>query len=268
MTLYKLRKLLMAPYIWHMRRKESHQTGFMKLCLELYYYRSAFCRLAEATDKNPHILYDAPIGKGAIVVDVGGYDGVWAQYMVALHQPVIYSFEPDPANFPTLQQRFQDNPDVHCFDFGLGRSDCTLTLTQLGMGSTLYSPDDTHSKFVVDLGLESSAVDVRVRDIVGVFDELGFTNVDLLKINIEGGEYDVLERLLETGRMKDVNCLMVQFHEWFDNAHWRRLRIRHKLRKTHREVWNYPFIWEQWVKKDAPMGLKSSSEPLHAGTGD
>ena len=21
------------------------------------------------------------------------------------------------------------------------------------------------------------------------------------------------------------------------------------LRRTHREVWNYPFVWEQWVRR-------------------
>ena len=131
-------------------------------------------------------------------------------------------------------------------DLGLGGADARLTLLQKGLGSTLYAEagDDLENN-----AQATGRVEVQVRDIVSVLDELGLDNVDLLKLNIEGGEYDVLERLLDTGRMASIDCLMVQFHEWLDRATWRRFRIRQRLRRTHREVWNYPFVWEQWVRK-------------------
>ncbi len=241
MNLYNLKRKVLTPYIWYMRRKERHLTGFIKSALELHYYRPAFYRFIAANIRNPEILHEAPIKQGAIVVDVGGYNGEWAEKIYARYQPTIYSFELDPMTFPRLKKRFLDRPNVHCLDYGLGRADGSLLLKQKDMGSTLYEKDGDEEGV--------TTVEVKVRDVVAVFDELDLKNIDLLKLNIEGGEYDVLERLLETGRIKDVDCLMVQFHEWLDNANWRRFLIRCKLRKTHRQVWNHTFIWEQWVRR-------------------
>lgn len=241
MNLYKIKRTLLAPYIRVMRYKERHLTGFIKAALELHYYRPEFYRFIRANVKHPDILHDAPIKEGAVVVDVGAYVGEWAERMLARYQANIYAFELDPRTFPKLARRFEGVSQVHCFDYGLGGRDSTLTLNQKEMGSTLYDKDGQRGA--------KGCVDVKVRDIVGVFDELGLQNVDLLKINIEGGEYEVLDRLLDTGRIKDVDCLMVQFHEWLDNANWHRIKIRHKLRKTHRQVWNYTFVWEQWVRR-------------------
>lgn len=239
MNLYNIKKKVLKPYIWYMRHKEREKTGFIKSALELHYYRPSFYGFIRANIEKPDILYDAPIKQGAVVMDVGGYIGEWAEKIQTRYNARIFSFELDPSTLPRLQKRFASNPNVQCLDYGLGGQDCTLSLKQKDMGSTLYDKaGDDHA----------ASVTVQVRDIVKVMDELQLSNVDLLKLNIEGGEYDVLERLLESGKIRDVDCLMVQFHEWLDNANWRRFKIRRQLRKTHRQIWNHTFIWEQWVR--------------------
>jgi FkbM family methyltransferase len=213
----------------------------MKDALELHYYRPAFYGFFKAAAKNPDIIYEAPnITSGSNVIDVGGYIGDWSARVFEKYQPHIYCFELDPGFVKCIVERFQANPKINCFDFGLSNQNASLALMQKGMGSTLYArvgnaPGDENI--------------VRVRDVVEVFNELKLDKIDLLKLNIEGGEYDVLERLIEANRLKDVVCLMVQFHEWLDAAHWRRYLIRKALSKTHRLVWDYPFVWEQWVRR-------------------
>jgi len=46
--------------------------------------------------------------------------------------------------------------------------------------------------------------------------------------------------------------VMVQFHEWHPKAYRRRWAIRKVLRRSHREVWCYPWIWELWEWRAAP----------------
>ncbi len=241
MNLYRLKRFLLTPYILYRRHKERHQRGFIKSALELHYYRPAFYAFIGATIKKPDILHDAPIRPGAIVVDVGAYTGEWAQKILERYQATIYAFELDPTTFPKLRSVFAQQESVHCFDYGLGRRNEKLTLSLKGMGSSLYDKDNQRGTL--------GSVEAEVRDIASVLPELGLTNIDLLKLNIEGGEYDVLERLIETGLIQSVDCLMVQFHEWLDDAHWRRIKIRRHLKKTHRQVWNYTFVWEQWVRR-------------------
>jgi hypothetical protein len=89
---------------------------------------------------------------------------------------------------------------------------------------------------------------VQIRDVVGVLDELGIREVDLLKVNIEGGEYDLFDRLIETDWLRSVRLVSVQFHEWHPKAYRRRRAIRRALARSHTEVWCYSWVWEYWSR--------------------
>ena len=242
MNLYQIKRTLLTPYVWYMRRKERHLSGFMRAALELHSYRPVFYEFVKARIKNPDILHDAPnIGSDSVVIDVGGYEGNWSARIFEKYQPHLYCFELEPNFAKKIAARFEANPKIRCFDYGLGATNATLRLMQKGLGSTLYAEAGA-------LPASGKSVEVEVRDIVGVLDELTLRQIDLLKLNIEGGEYDVLERMIAADRLKDVGCLMVQFHEWLDHANARRDKIRKTLRQTHRLAWDYRFIWEQWVR--------------------
>ena len=43
-----------------------------------------------------------------------------------------------------------------------------------------------------------------------------YKNIDLLKLNIEGAEYNVISRLIETQEINKVKYLLVQFHKEHD----------------------------------------------------
>ena len=62
-------------------------------------------------------------------------------------------------------------------------------------------------------------------------------------------EYDVLDRMLDTGWARRTRLLSVQFHEWHPHAHRRRRQIRRRLSATHDEVWCYPWVWELWRRR-------------------
>lgn len=243
MNWYHFKRRVLSPYIRYKRYRERHQVGFIKSALELHYYRPVFYRFMDATLKNPDIMYEAPLKEGDVVLDVGAYIGDWSARVHEKYQPRLYLFEPDQPSLRRLQARFGNNPDIRCFSYGLADRDADLRFVQRGMGSTFYAGDGDDSD-------EDDVVKMPVRDVCGVLDELGHEDIDLMKLNIEGGEYDVLERMMETDRLASVRCYMIQFHEWLDGAHRRRRRIRRALRRSHRLVWDYPFVWEQWVRKE------------------
>lgn len=84
--------------------------------------------------------------------------------------------------------------------------------------------------------------------------------VGCLALNIEGSEYEVLERLIETGLISRVRCLVVQFHVVGDTSNARRSAIRLGLEQTHRCDYEYPFVWEKWTR----LNVQGPS----VGTGD
>ncbi len=77
-----------------------------------------------------------------------------------------------------------------------------------------------------------------------------FSKIELLKLNIEGGEYELLESLLENDCITYFKNIQVQFHDFlFDNAKERMTKIQEQLSKTHELTYQYEFVWENWKLK-------------------
>ena len=152
----------------------------------------------------------------------------------------LWAFEPDPTSFPHLVERVGHRPGVTCCEYGLGGADTTAELSLAAFGSSVYGAEGAFGTRTVD-----------IRDAGAVLAELGVDRIDLLKINIEGGEYDLLDRLIACGALPRVRQLVVQFHEWHPGAYRRRRAIRRALARSHREVWCYDWIWELWRRDGA-----------------
>ncbi|TMA87233.1 MAG: FkbM family methyltransferase, partial [Deltaproteobacteria bacterium] len=80
------------------------------------------------------------------------------------------------------------------------------------------------------------------------FTRAGIETIALMKINIEGGEYDLLDHLIETGFVSRIDNIQVQFHDFVAEAESRMVRIQERLSQTHAITYQYPFVWENWRK--------------------
>ena len=72
--------------------------------------------------------------------------------------------------------------------------------------------------------------------------------VDLMAINCEGSEYNILNRLIFSGKIKSIRHILVQFHAFVHDAEARRDALQKELSNTHRQRWCYPFVWEAWSR--------------------
>lgn len=181
---------------------------------------------------------DYPLGPESIVVDLGGYRGDFAWAINNRYGSVVHAFEPMPKFAAQAQARFADNDKVHIHCFGLGSKNGEFALS-----------DDGPASSFVDLGKAMRHQMCEIHEINSTLDALGIDHIDLLKINIEGGEYDVLTALIAGGRLPRIKHLQIQFHTVGDFEHDRDA-IRAELEKTHDERWCYRFVWESWSLKD------------------
>ena len=77
-------------------------------------------------------------------------------------------------------------------------------------------------------------------------------NVDqiaLMKINIEGGEFPLLEHIANNNCLDLVEEYQIQFHNFVSDAGSKREKISQALEKTHNRTWCYTFVWENWKKR-------------------
>lgn len=177
-----------------------------------------------------------PLCKNSVVWDIGGYHGDFAAQIHQKYGCLVDVFEPVPIFHKMCLSRFSGNENIRCLKFGLSEK----------AGWFEISDDEDASSFVRgSAGVNGHRAELR--PVTSMFDELGVSRVDLLKINIEGGEFDVLPALIDSGLVERVRFLQIQFHNFIPGAKQKRDAIRGGLNKTHTEMWNYPFVWESWV---------------------
>ena len=180
------------------------------------------------------VLY--PLDKSSQVFDLGGYRGDWTAQINDRYGCEIHVFEPITELYENIKERFKENSNVKVFNFGLSDKNEKLQITLANDGSSFYTNGPLK-------------VDARVVSIADYLKENNILNVDLIKINIEGDEYPLLELLLATGLISIFDNLQIQFHANIHDAVNKRNSIRERLAETHYLTYDYEFVWENWKRK-------------------
>lgn len=135
-------------------------------------------------------------------------------------------------------QRFASNEKITSLNYGLSDIDGEFILSDRVDGSSFLNPN--HAK--------DDGIKCELREFFSVLDSLNVKNIDLMKINIEGGEYPLLQHISKENRFDVVINYQIQFHNFVENAFIMRNDIIESLSKTHKQTWCYPFVWENWNK--------------------
>ena len=116
-----------------------------------------------------------------------------------------------------------------------------------GDGSSLHRHKARDS---VSVSKASELLEISLIDVHEFIELNGISRIDLIKINIEGGEYELLERMIETGDIHKCRAIQVQFHDFFSDASRRRGLIRSYLSRYFICQYSYDWIWESWILKE------------------
>lgn len=192
--------------------------------------------LSDGGDSSLRFNYD--LNEQSIVLDLGGYKGQWASDIYARYNCRIMIFEPVRLFAEKIKKRFERNFKIEVFCFALGASQRRETVTLGDDGTSVYRNG-------------SSKEMIQFEDVVTFFDEHGISEVELMKINIEGGEYELLPKMIEAGLVRSIKNIQIQFHD-IDSVSEKRMRqIRSDLLKTHVPTYQYEFVWENWERVDS-----------------
>lgn len=196
---------------------------------------------------------DYNLNTNSIVVDIGAYEGQWAINIYKKYNCNIIAYEPVSRFYC---ESLLNNVKQKVYDLDV-KSDSKFICLNLGIGHKNESIGIKHDKNASSIFGNLTIPDEIVR-IVDINDEMeNITKlfkssnpkiqIDLMKINTEGCEYDLLIRMIEVNKHKLVDNIQVQFHQvdgfpWKDKYDF----IYNELSKTHRLTYRYPFVWENW----------------------
>ena len=186
----------------------------------------------ENGDYTHRVNYD--LNEDSIVFDVGGYKGEWAKLIADKYDSNIFIFEPIPEFYNNIKKEFEHNPKVQVFNFGLSTS---IQQTQFYLNKDSTSQYHNHKN-------RGRPVNVELKDFKEVF-----KSIDLLKLNIEGEEYPLIQYIIDEDMIGKIDNLQVQFHEWVEDSHEKRKTLHEALSKTHELTYNFEFVWENWKRK-------------------
>lgn len=171
-----------------------------------------------------HLRYEYNLKPDDVVIDLGAYRGEWAGGMRARYGCSVIAVEPTDAIDGYACEIIKQAAWTHDGKLPFG-------------GAYYYS-----STF------EPGVTFYDCFDINTLLDR--FDDIALLKINIEGAEYALLQHIIDHNYHQRVRNLQVQFHiieghpwqAWYDG-------IVAGLQVTHEVEWRYPFCWESWKRK-------------------
>jgi len=90
--------------------------------------------------------------------------------------------------------------------------------------------------------------DIQIINIVEFLKENNIKNIDAMKINAKGAEFEILEILIRSGYIEIIQQLIIQFNENVKNSVKKRELLLNELKKSHKNIWSYYFVCEKWEK--------------------
>jgi FkbM family methyltransferase len=185
---------------------------------------------------NEVLFADLPVDADSVVLDVGGYQGAWTAEMSGRYGCRSIILEPIPTFARRIKHRFARNRRVEVIAAGLGARDEVVQMTEAADGSSAaHGPGEL--------------VDAPLVGVEGLFAKHPTTDFACMKINIEGGEFDVLDMMIASDLCPRIRCFLIQFHRVSPDSPERRRAIQDGLSRTHNLRFDYEFLWERWDRR-------------------
>ena len=156
------------------------------------------------------------ISPGDIVLDCGANVGdITSKF--ARSGATVYAFEPNKLCFGIITKRFALMPHVHCLNNGIMDRNCQLNLATPEPHAGFDALDTTVAASFKVEGLKSDDYQIK-QESVKCLDADHFIRsigkrVRLMKIDIEGAEIEVINRLIDTNAIDLIDHLVVETHE-------------------------------------------------------
>jgi FkbM family methyltransferase len=163
-------------------------------------------------------LYNLHHNKNLVVCDVGMNVGVASLFFANMtNVKKVYSFEPFKETYDAALANFSLNPSISekivPYNMGAGAATTELKIP--------ISNVETASKSTTDFFLEQintiqhQTVTVQIKDIRETIREIQQNHPQeelFLKLDCEGAEYEILEKLDESGLLKTIRIVIIEWH--------------------------------------------------------
>ena len=192
--------------------------------------------------RNAHIWQEVvdDLRKGDLCIDLGANVGTVTRQLAQTGAEVI-AFEPDPVTFERMTASLGAVENIILMQKAAGHQANRLLLkrsARLKEGFERFS--EAASLVRDDKQMDArNNVEVEVVDLPAFLQSLD-RDIRLVKMDIEGSEWDLLDALLDNPVLQRIDCIFVETHEWMNPKQYipRTARLQEKAEKFERPYIN------------------------------
>lgn len=197
----------------------------------------------------PHTWYGSSYGgfyidptlmsEKSIVYSFGiGKDVTFDMACIRKHGCAVIGFDPTPKSIDFIKSK-SISDKFQFFNYGIstisGDQKFYLPADSRGVSGSLVMSE------AVD---EKNAIMVQMKTFADIIAEFGHTSIDVLKMDIEGVEYDVLENIIQSG--VPIKQILVEFHDrLFHPTEFRSKQIVELMRQKGYEIFASSMSFEE-----------------------
>jgi FkbM family methyltransferase len=151
-------------------------------------------------------------GASPVIVDLGAGGGEFSKEMLRKCPHCrIFMVEPDPSSAQELTRKFKDQKNVEILEAAVGGKtidNCKFYLSKNWQENSLH-------KSLVKEKEDQKEIMVRMVTLEDVFSLLNLETINLLKVDIEGAEWDIVQNLSKNDFEK-IHQISIEFHDFLD----------------------------------------------------
>lgn len=148
----------------------------------------------------------------------------------------FWLYEPIPAFFSVCENKFKNKENIIVYQKAVSADGRNFQM----------QIDGLRSREEPSIFFESTAIEsISIQDI---FDSV--MEIELVKMNIEGMEYECIEQLIRSNSLVKARYLLIQFHNFEKNSQNRRDLLRQQIEKDFNNVYTFEWMSELWIRKE------------------
>lgn len=157
-----------------------------------------------------------PICDFEVVLDIGANVGIWTEWTLQQNAHQVYSFEPNKTALKDLYKLHGENDRVTIIDKAVYKENTELDFFYTDENSLISA---LHNHNGADYGIPTnSSYKVKAITLEKFIQDYNIAHIDLVKIDIEGGEFDIIPNLKQSS-FNIIDNFLIEIHpKYFEDG--------------------------------------------------
>jgi len=170
------------------------------------------------------------LNNNSIIYSFGiGEDISFSKAIIKQFQCAVFGFDPTPKSIHWIKS--QNTPtNFHFYNFGIGTTTEIVNFFLPKIKTHISGSLVNHTN--VDNG---DFIEVQIKSFEDITKELKHTKIDILKMDIEGSEYDVIDSILNSPII--IDQVLIEFHDrFYKNGKEKTIRVINSFKEKGYEI--------------------------------